>query len=49
MKNSFNGDVLEILKLDDVNSRATVYGRVKNPGSYPILNSSKRHTDLAGF
>lgn len=45
----FNGDVLEILKLDDVNSRATVYGRVKNPGSYPILNSSlKDILDLAG-
>ena len=36
----YNGDVLKILKLDNVNSRATIYGRVKNPGSYPILNSS---------
>lgn len=45
----YNGDVLNILELDNVNSRATIYGRVKNPGSYPIFNSSlKDLLDLAG-
>ena len=44
-----NGDYIEILSITPVDSRVTIYGRVKSPGNYPGVNTTlKNILDIAG-
>ncbi len=44
-----NGDTVEILKIPSVNTTVSIYGQVKNPGSYPANGMSlKNILDIAG-
>lgn len=44
-----NGDTVEILKIPSVNTTVSIYGQVKNPGSYPASGMSlKNILDIAG-
>lgn len=44
-----NGDSIEILSITPVDSRVTIYGRVKSPGNYPGVNTTlKNILDIAG-
>ena len=44
-----NGDSIEILSITPVDSRVTIYGRVKSPGKYPGVNTTLKNVlDIAG-
>ena len=44
-----NGDTIEILSIPSVDSKVTIYGRVKSPGEYPGVNTTlKNILDIAG-
>ena len=44
-----NGDSIEISSITPVDSRVTIYGRVKSPGEYPGVNTTLKNVlDIAG-